>query len=336
MIREYGNYSLTTHNTLGIEARSSRFIEYDTIEDLHRMIREERVKKPYLHIGGGSNLLFVKDYEGTILHSCIKGVEVQEETEESVLLKVGAGMVWDDFVAYCVERQWYGAENLSNIPGEVGASAVQNIGAYGVEAKDLITQVYLFSVKGEEKVLPNNACNFSYRHSIFKEPQMQGWFVTHVCFRLSKMPQYRLDYGTIREQLEKYPEVTLAVVREAIVTIRAAKLPDPAVLGNAGSFFMNPVVDKEVFEKIEARYPSVPHYQVGEERVKIPAAWLIEQSGWKGKTLGTVGMYEKQALVLVNRGGATGADVVALSDAVRRSVKEKFEIDIYPEVKFIS
>lgn len=336
MIREYGNYSLITHNTFGIEAKTSRFIEYDSVEDLHRIIREERIKTPYLHIGGGSNLLFVKDYEGTILHSCILGIEVVEEANEWVLVKVGAGVVWDDFVAHCVEQQWYGAENLSHIPGEVGASAVQNIGAYGVEAKDLITEVQVLTVAGEERVLTNKECSFSYRHSLFKEEEVaQEWFVTHVCFRLSKTPHYKLDYGIIREELKKTPEVNLKAVREAIIAIRSAKLPDPDRLGNAGSFFMNPVVERAVFERIQSLYPGMPHYEVAPDRVKIPAAWLIEKSGWKGKNLGPVGMYEKQALVLVNRGGATGTDVVVLSNAVRQSVKEKFDIEIYPEVKFI-
>jgi UDP-N-acetylmuramate dehydrogenase len=288
-----------------------------------------------LHIGGGSNLLFLNNYEGTVLHSRIKTIEVTGETPDAIWLKVGSGVVWDDFVACCVRRNLYGIENLSGIPGEVGASAVQNIGAYGVEAKDLITEVHTINTEGEERIYSHADCRFAYRYSIFKEPPGKGVIVTNVCFRLSKRESYTLDYGALRKELENYPAVTLSAVREIIVRIRNSKLPDPAVLGNAGSFFMNPVVPKAVFEAIRRNHPSMPFYPVGEDSIKIPAGWLIEQSGWKGKSLGPAAVYDKQALVLVNKGGATGRDIMALSDAVRSSVKETFGIDIHPEVKTI-
>lgn len=335
MIREYGNYSLLQHNTFGLNARTSRFIEYDTLEDLKRIIREERIKEPYLHIGQGSNLLFTKDFEGTILHSCINSLEVTDETDEFIFLKVGAGMVWDEFVAYCVENGWYGAENLSDIPGEVGASAVQNIGAYGVEVKDLIVRVELVSVDGRELACTNEECKFAYRYSIFKEASMRNKFITYVHFRLKKQPDYTLDYGTVRDELEKYPEVTLEAVRKVIINIRSAKLPDPKKLGNAGSFFMNPVVSREKSGELGVQYENMPSYEVDDDHVKLSAAWLIEQSGWKGKSLGRAAVYEKQPLVLINKSDATADDVIALADAVKEAVKEKFGVELKPEVKFV-
>lgn len=335
MITEKKDFSLLHHNTFGIDVTAARFIEYDTLDDLRELITNHRIADPFLHIGGGSNLLFLNNYEGTVLHSCIKTIEVVNETPDAVWLKVGSGVVWDDFVAYCVAHNLYGAENLSIIPGEVGASAVQNVGAYGVEAKDLITEVFTINMQGEERIYSNADCHFAYRYSIFKEPSSKGVMVTHVCFRLSKKKTYMLDYGAIRKELESYPVITLEAIREVIIRIRDSKLPDPAVLGNAGSFFMNPVVSKERFLSIQQHYPQMPFYVMGEDKIKIPAGWLIEQSGWKGKSLGPAAVHDKQALVLVNKGGATGKDIIALSDAVRSSVKEKFGIDIHPEVKTI-
>ena len=336
MITEKKNFSLLRYNTFGIEAAASCFITYDTLDELKTLISGSRIGQPFLHIGGGSNLLFLNNFSGTVLHSCIKTIEVVNETPDAVWLKVGSGMVWDDFVAYCVEHNLYGAENLSIIPGEVGASAVQNVGAYGVEAKDLITEVHTINLKGEERIYANADCQFAYRHSIFKKPAGRNVIVTHVCFRLSKQESYTLDYGTIRKELENYPNVTLDVVREIIIRIRNSKLPNPKVLGNAGSFFMNPVVTESQFKSLQHDYPSMPFYAVAPDKIKIPAGWLIEQSGWKGKSLGAAAVHDKQALVLINKGGASGRDILALSDAVRWAVKEKFGVDIYPEVKMIN
>jgi UDP-N-acetylmuramate dehydrogenase len=288
-----------------------------------------------LHIGGGSNLLFTKDYDGLILHSRIGGIEVTAEDSQTVSLRVGAGVVWDDFVACCVEHGWYGAENLSLIPGEVGASAVQNIGAYGVEVKDLITAVETVNVQGYGRVYSVEECEYAYRSSIFKRPENKSVFVTYVRFRLSKEERYTLDYGTIRQELAKYPAPTLPIVRKVIIEIRESKLPDPKVMGNAGSFFMNPIVAKEKLEALQRDYPRIPYYELPDGRVKIPAGWMIDQCGWKGKSLGPAAVHDKQALVLVNRGGAKGSDIVALSDAVRASVRDKFGIDIHPEVNVI-
>lgn len=290
-------------NTFGIDVTAANFLEYDSEEELRELIKAGRIVAPWLHIGEGSNLLFIKDYEGTVLHSRISGVEVTEEDEEKVSVRVGAGVVWDDFVAYCVERHWYGAENLSLIPGEVGASAVQNIGAYGVEVKDLITSVETINIEGEKRIYRVDECGYSYRKSVFKQPTMKGVFVTYVNFRLSKQEHYILDYGTIRQELEKHPAVNLETLRRVIIDIRQGKLPDPKVLGNAGSFFMNPIVPREQFEALRQEYQDMPHYDVDADSVKIPAAWMIDQCGWKGKALGAAAVHDRQALVLVNLGG---------------------------------
>ncbi|WP_308744240.1 UDP-N-acetylmuramate dehydrogenase [uncultured Bacteroides sp.] len=328
-------YSLLSYNTFGIDVSAARFLEYTSVEELQQQIAQGAVTTPFLHIGGGSNLLFTKDYDGLILHSRIEGIEVTEEDSRFVSVRVGAGVVWDDFVAYCVAHGWYGAENLSLIPGEVGASAVQNIGAYGVEAKDLITAVETVNIRGEERVYSVEECRYAYRDSIFKRPENKSVFVTHVRFRLGKEEHYTLDYGTIRQELDKYPALTLPVVRKVIIDIRESKLPDPKVMGNAGSFFMNPIVPKEKLLALQQEYPRMPYYELPDGRVKIPAGWMIDQCGWKGKALGPTAVHDKQALVLVNRGGAEGSDIIALSDAVRAAVREKFGIDIHPEVNFV-
>ena len=328
-------HSLLPYNTFGIDVSASRFLEYASVAELKEYIAQGAVTTPFLHIGGGSNLLFTKDYDGLILHSRIGGIEVTAEDSQTVSLRVGAGVVWDDFVACCVEHGWYGAENLSLIPGEVGASAVQNIGAYGVEVKDLITAVETVNVQGYGRVYSVEECEYAYRSSIFKRPENKSVFVTYVRFRLSKEERYTLDYGTIRQELAKYPAPTLPIVRKVIIEIRESKLPDPKVMGNAGSFFMNPIVAKEKLEALQRDYPRIPYYELPDGRVKIPAGWMIDQCGWKGKSLGPVAVHDKQALVLVNRGGAKGSDIVALSDAVRASVRDKFGIDIHPEVNVI-
>lgn len=322
-------------NTFGLDVKAGRWLEYASMEELKALIAEGQISSPYLHVGSGSNLLFLGDFEGTVLHSAIKSIEMVNQDAEKVWLRVGAGVIWDDFVAYCVERGYYGAENLSLIPGEVGASAVQNIGAYGVEVKDLISCVETVDVHGDRRVFGVEECGYAYRNSVFKRPDMKSFFVTHVTFALNKAEQYTLNYGTIRQELEKYPQIDLATVRQVIVSIRESKLPDPKVLGNAGSFFMNPIVTRTKYETLLQEYPSMPSYQVDATHVKIPAGWMIEQCGWKGKSLGNAAVHDKQALVLVNCGGATGADIVALSDAVRAAVREKFGVEIHPEVNMI-
>lgn len=334
---EYTDYSLLPHNTFRLDVKAARFMEYSSEEELTAFLASGGLTSPYLHIGGGSNLLFLSDYPGLVLHSSVKGVETVAETDEWVELRVGSGMVWDDFVAYTVEKGFYGAENLSLIPGEVGASAVQNIGAYGVEVKDLVVSVdAVDAATGKKRRFTREECRYAYRDSIFKKELKGRYFVTYVTYRLSKLPVFHLDYGNVRAELEKDGmEPTLANVRRVIAAIRSNKLPDPKVTGNAGSFFMNPVVSQEQFDRLQAEYSEMPSYRLDGNRVKIPAGWLIERCGWKGKALGPAAVHDRQALVLVNRGGATGRDVLRLADEVARSVKERFGIEISPEVNLI-
>lgn len=337
-MKELYNCSLLPYNTFGMDVKASRFVEYASGEELRGLWNAEReAVARALHIGGGSNLLFASDYEGLILHSAIKGYTVVKETEEEVEVRVGAGEVWDDFVAYTVANGWYGAENLSLIPGEVGASAVQNIGAYGVEAKDLIVSVDTFGLEtGEERRFMREECRYAYRESVFKQELKGKYAVTFVTYRLKKHPIFHLEYGNIRAELEKQGcQVDLENVRRIIIAIRQAKLPDPKVLGNAGSFFMNPVVPKMQFEALLAQYPDMPHYPVDDAHVKIPAGWMIDRCGWKGKRVGHAGVHEKQALVLVNCGGATGKEVMHLAEEIVASVRERFGVTIWPEVNYI-
>ncbi len=335
MIEIKNNYSLRAHNTFGIDVLAKEFIEYSTKEDLVNYLQKEELQPPFLHIGLGSNLLFLKDYDGIVLHSVIHDLEIVEEDDESLVLKVGSGYDWDEFVAYCVKNKWYGLENLSLIPGEVGSSAVQNIGAYGVEVKDLITKVDVVDLQGNEKQFLNQDCNYSYRYSIFKEPENKKYIVTHVYFRLSKNEVFNLEYGSLNKVLEKFEKVTLEHIREAVIEVRESKLPDPSVIGNAGSFFMNPVVSTQKFNELLITYPNMPHYVLNDHEVKVPAGWLIDVCGWKGKSIGNAGVHDKQALVLVNKGGATGQDVLHLAQAIQKNVRDKFQIEIHPEVNFI-
>ena len=335
---KYNNHSLLPYHTFGMDVKTSVFIEYTSVDELKQILQQENLSdKKWLHIGGGSNLLFTGDYEGVILHSAIKGTEIVYEDDESVHVRVGAGEVWDDFVAYTVNQDWYGAENLSLIPGEVGASAVQNIGAYGMEAKDLIVKVEALDVTtGNDSVFTNTECRYAYRESIFKKEWKGRYIITYVTYRLSKRPQFHLDYGNVKGELEKQGcELTLKNVRDVIIRIREAKLPDPKVQGNAGSFFMNPVIPRMQYESLLAKYPEMPHYKVDEEWVKVPAAWMIDRCGWKGKRMGNAGVHDKQALVLVNCGGATGQEIITLSQHIQQSVYESFGIAIVPEVNFI-
>lgn len=326
------------HNTFGIDARAERFVEYASVDELVDFVKSESKNEclPLFHIGGGSNLLFIRDFCGTLLHSAIKGIErVDDGDGENVYVRVGAGEVWDDFVEYAVAHGWYGIENLSLIPGEVGASAVQNIGAYGVEAKDFIVSVETVSlIDGTKRVFDNAECEYGYRTSVFKTKLKGAYAVTHVVFRLSCEFRPLLTYGNVSACLPEGEDVTPQLLRRTIIDIRESKLPDPKVQGNAGSFFMNPVVPQDKFEKIRAEYPNMPYYEQG-NGVKIPAGWMIEQCGWKGKSLGRAGVHDRQALVLVNLGGATGEEVLALCDAVRKSVNEKFGVEIRPEVNVV-
>lgn len=329
---------MAAKHTFGMDVKADRWIEYSSQEELcGLLLHKGDWTLPLLHIGAGSNLLFKGDFRGTVLHSAIKGYERVYEDDETVLVRVGAGVVWDDFVAYAVANNWYGAENLSYIPGEVGAAAVQNIGAYGAEAKDLITEVETVCVEtGVCRTFTNPECGYAYRESVFKKELKGKYVVTYVTFRLGKRPVFNLEYGNIRAKLEQRKEpLSLQLVREVIIGVRKEKLPDPSAQGNAGSFFMNPVIAREVYERILVDYPDMPHYEVDKERVKVPAAWLIDRCGWKGKALGRAGVHDRQPLVLVNLGGATGQEVMDLAEAVTASVRDKFGIGLSPEVNYI-
>ena len=348
-MKDIRDYSLLAHNTFGIDAKCKRFLEYSSVEEAQQIVAAlTDADKPLLILGGGSNLLLTGDYAGTVLHSSIMGIEVLGNGElaaaehddallnpEFVFLRCGSGEVFDDVVAYAVEHGYHGAENLSIIPGEVGASAVQNIGAYGVEAKDIIYKVEAVEIATRRVVVfDNQDCHYSYRQSKFKHEWKDKYLVTHVVYRLSRSFVPDLDYGNIRASLaaKHIENPTAQQLRDVIIEIRNAKLPDPKVQGNAGSFFMNPIVEKAKYEELAAQYPGMPHYAIDEEHEKIPAGWMIDQCGWKGKSLGRAGVHDKQALVLVNRGGATGEEIVNLCETIRKDVKQKFGIDIHPEV----
>ena len=331
------NISLKPYNTFGMDVKARYMAEYETVEELKTLFQTDILKKNnFLHIGGGSNLLFLNDFEGVILHSQIKSIEKVNENDEFVWLRVGSGIVWDDFVAYCVENQWGGVENLSLIPGEVGASAVQNIGAYGVEVKDVIETVETIEIETLSHRIFNNAeCKYDYRKSIFKTSLKGKYIVTHVTFRLRKQPDHQLDYQHLRASVLQNGEITLENIRNTVIAIRESKLPDPKIIGNAGSFFMNPIISKEQFQALQAAYPTLPHYTVSETEEKIPAGWLIDQCGFKGKQVGNVGVHKNQALVIVNFGGGTGKEVANLASLIQQKVKSTFGIDVVPEVNYI-
>ena len=331
------NYSLKNYNTFGIDVKCRYFVESDTESEFLEFVSSYELKpEEIMVLGEGSNFLFTDDFDGTVFYPTMKGMEIVEENDEHVWVKVGAGEVWDDFVAWAVEQGYGGVENLSLIPGHVGAAPVQNVGAYGMEAGDTIERVEAIQIeKARKETISAADCRFAYRDSIFKGEWKNRYIVTYVVFRLTKVPEFRLNYGSVREELQKLGEVSLKNIRQAIIQIRRAKLPDVKELPNAGSFFKNPVVSREQAEQLKERYPELPVYPVDEDRVKLAAGWLIEQCGWKGKDLGKAGVYEKQALILVNRAGASGVEVARLANEVKKSVFMTFGVWIEPEVYVI-
>lgn len=334
---DISNYSLKPHNTFGIEASCRRFLEYATVEEAQQVAQILCDQPSFLIIGGGSNLLLTHDVDGIVVRSSVSGFEV-ERSGDTALVSVGSGMVWDEVVERCVAENLYGAENLSLIPGDVGASAVQNIGAYGAEVADLIEKIEAVRIAdGEVVEILKDECEYGYRQSRFKKEWRNQYLITKVYYRLSLTYRPRLDYGNIRAELERQGIVTPTAhqLREVIIRIRKEKLPDPQIEGNAGSFFMNPVVSKEKYESLLTVFPDMPHYYVDEDHEKIPAGWMIDQCGWKGRTIGCAGVHSRQALVLVNRGGATGQDVLALCRAIQKDVYQRFGVEIIPEVNII-
>lgn len=338
-MRDFQHFDLTRHNTFGIAAICDRFVEIESEEEASLFFASlpQAERDRLLIIGGGSNLLFTGDYHGTVVRSAIRGIDAIEDGD-TILLRCGSGEQWDDVVDLCVKNNWYGAENLSLIPGDVGASAVQNIGAYGAEVKDLIASIEAVdTTNGKQNVILNKDCDYGYRSSRFKRDWKNCFFITSVTYRLSKIFQPNLDYGNLRQQLQAQgiDNPTAAQLRQTVINVRREKLPDPQVLGNAGSFFVNPVVEREKYLQLAALYPNMPHYTIDEEHEKIPAGWMIEQCGWKGRSLGNAAVHHRQALVLVNKSGATGAEVLALCEKIREEVYQKFGITIYPEVNVV-
>lgn len=338
------NCSVKEYNTFGIDATAHLMVKYSSIDELTDFLKKYRQEESHLHllhIGGGSNLLFLSDFAGIILFSEIKDITLLSEDEETVLVSVGAGVTHDDFVQYAIQKGWYGVENLSLIPGQVGASAVQNIGAYGVEAGDFIKTVHTISLEdGTSRQWNHDELCYSYRHSIFKDQAIRGKYaVCHVVFQLKKRFTPCLNYGGLRATLQQKgiseENLSATMLRDIIIETRQNKLPDPKVMGNAGSFFMNPIVGIETLHAIQTQFPNAPYYEVDAGHVKVPAGWLIEQCGWKGKSIGSAAVHDRQALVLVNKGGATGKDILELCKAVQQSVEETFGIHLYPEVNFI-
>ncbi|MBO4849707.1 MAG: UDP-N-acetylmuramate dehydrogenase [Prevotella sp.] len=337
-MKDFKNFNLIQYNTFGINASCRRFVEFDNDKEVTPFLctlNEDDM--PLLIIGAGSNLLLTKDFEGTVLHSAIKGVESRCDNG-FVYLTCGSGEIWDDIVELCIDHGWHGAENLSLIPGDVGATAVQNIGAYGVEVKDFIWSIEAIEVAtGLRVVIPRSECEYAYRDSRFKHDWKNQFFITSVTYRFSETFSPMLEYGNIKQRLKAkgVEKPTARQLRDAIIDIRNEKLPDPKVMGNAGSFFVNPVVEREKYLRLMEEFPDIPHYYVDENHEKIPAAWLIDKCGWKGRSLGNAGVHDKQALVLVNKGGASGEEVLRLCEAIREDVLGKFGIKIYTEVNII-
>lgn len=332
------NVDLRHFNTFHVSARARWFVEITSIAELQDVLFWVRSRElPFMLIGQGSNILFKEDYPGLIIELNVKGITVAAETAEYVDVQVLCGENWHAFVRHCLDRGWYGLENLSLIPGTVGAAPVQNIGAYGVEAKDRLLQLEALEIAtGEFRTFSNADCGFGYRDSVFKRELRDRYVICRVVFRLSKQAQLRLEYPALREALRGVAPEQLSpqLVSDTVCRIRSSKLPDHLRLGNAGSFFWNPRVSQAEFAALRTRYPDIVGYPVG-ENVKVPAAWLIERAGWKGYREGEVGVHSEHALVLVNHGGASGAELVALSQKIQVSVREHFGIQLWPEVRII-
>ncbi|MDN4165190.1 UDP-N-acetylmuramate dehydrogenase [Cytophagales bacterium LB-30] len=333
------NYSLRSLNTFGIEANCRYFIEINSLEDLKQALTwHAEHPQALLIVGGGSNLLFTKNHEGLCLKMNIQGIEQIEETEEYVHIRAGAGVIWHELVQYCVQKGYHGMENLSLIPGTVGAAPMQNIGAYGVELKEVFHSLKAINRQSLElHDFSKEDCDFGYRHSIFKTTHKDQYIIYSVDFLLSKKARINTSYGAIQDTLKAMgiTEPSSADVSRAVIQIRQSKLPDPKITGNAGSFFKNPTIKLSEFERLQKQFPTVPSYPVSAEEIKVPAGWLIEQCGWKGKRIGDAGVHPLQALVLVNYGKASGQDIWNLAMSIQKSVQEKFGIRIQPEVNIV-
>jgi len=331
------NLSLKPYNSFNIDHKAQHFTVCNSIDNLKYILSETPPSTPILVLGGGSNILFTKDFTGLVIKNEIAGIEIIREDEQYYYIKAGSGVQWHDFVLYCIKNNYAGIENLSLIPGTVGASPIQNIGAYGVEIKDVFEELTALNLETKELLtFRHEECRFGYRDSIFKQEWKNKLFILDVTFRLNKVPVYRTSYGDIESYLKQMnvKEYSIKAISDAVIAIRSAKLPDPEVTGNAGSFFKNPVVDETIFNKVYLTNNTMPFYRQG-VNYKIPAAWLIEQCGWKGKTIGNVGCHAKQPLVLINLGNANGKDVLALSQEIIDSVNASFGIVLEREVNVL-
>ncbi|MNK78827.1 UDP-N-acetylenolpyruvoylglucosamine reductase [compost metagenome] len=332
------NHSLKQLNTFGIDVNAKLYVDISSEADLGEVFSNPVVKEnKLLVLGGGSNMLFIKDYDGLVLKISIKGIDVTEEGED-ILVTAGAGEVWDGLVKYCVANGYAGVENLTLIPGTVGASPIQNIGAYGVEIKDVFESCTAFEIAtGQISTFSKADCEFAYRESVFKGKLKGQFIVTSVTYRLSRTANLQTHYGAINAELERrgISEPTIADVSEVVAAIRVSKLPDPSTIGNAGSFFKNPIIDKIVFDELLSKFPDMPHYPAPDGRVKLAAGWLIEDCGFKGLVDGNTGTWKNQALVLVNHGGATGQEVYRFSEKIINTVQQKFGVLLEREVNIL-
>lgn len=329
------NISLKPYNTFGIEVSTSHFVEIHTIEELKELHKSELFKLPKLILGGGSNILFTKNFEGLAIKLSIKGIEILEDTEEHITIKVGAGEIWHELVLKSIENNWAGIENMSLIPGTVGAAPMQNIGAYGVEIKEVFVELEALHIKtGELKKFNKTDCEFGYRWSVFKGELKNQYIITSVTLRLNKTPEFKTEYGDIKNTLAEMnvTELSIKAISDAVIKIRQSKLPDPKQIGNAGSFFKNPEILTSQFEEIKKNFTNIPGYSISDSITKVPAGWLIDQAGWKGKTIGNIGVHKNQALVLVNYGNGSGNEIFNLAMMIKDSVLKKYGIEITPEV----
>lgn len=335
MIREFHHTDLTRRNSFGVRQHAARLVEFETAEDLRELFARG-VPARWTVLSGGNNILFTQDYDGLLLTPVCRGIDIVADDGEAVTLRAEAGVEWDDLVEYAVRHGLWGIENLSLIPGKAGAAPVQNIGAYGCEAGDAIRRVETFCVEsGATLTLDAAHCGFGYRESVFKHALKGKVVITAIELELHRTPRPRLGYGDVEREVEARGGVTLRNIREAICAIRRAKLPDPSVMGNAGSFFKNPVVDEPVAARLRAEYPDMPLYPAAPGKAKLAAGWLIDRAGMKGYRTERVGVHDRQALVLVNLGGATGGEVIALAHEVQHKVREKFGIEIDTEVNIL-
>ncbi|MFC2133747.1 UDP-N-acetylmuramate dehydrogenase [Bacteroidota bacterium] len=335
----FHNYSLRELNTFCVNVKASYLVEITSEKGLLEILSNKKLKwLDRLILGSGSNILFTKNYSGLILKNEIKGIKVIEENDSNVFIRIGSGVIWDSLVKHCVDKNYYGIENLSAIPGTVGAAPVQNIGAYGVELKDVLHSVEgIFMADGEKQIFSNEDCEFAYRSSIFKTMLKKSFYITKVILKLSKKPEVNLSYAALKKEVDKLKlkKITARDIRNVVQEIRASKLPDPSELGNAGSFFKNPEVRLNEFEKLKKNHPEIVYFKGKGKRVKISAGWLIEQCGWKGTRFGNTGTFEKQSLVIVNYNKATGKEIYNFSRLIQESVLEEFNIRLIPEVNII-